>query len=119
MPPPPVSVGPALDEEGKAQLPERLSQMDERVKRIYDALPTNSLFIVLTSRGHLKHVSALQRQKNEYMQQRKLWTFEQEMELVRAVETARSGLAFFCFKQDLKKKKKKSTNKQIHKYPRI
>lgn len=49
---------PVLSSEEEDLLQQRIAELDERVKRIHDALPVNGMLIVLTSRGHLRTLYA-------------------------------------------------------------
>ncbi|KAL6066630.1 Exonuclease domain-containing protein [Balamuthia mandrillaris] len=86
-----------LEEEDREEaLKSKLRQLDNNIKRIYDAMPQNGLLIVCPAREHLDAVCRLQKQKQ---QEGSNWTQEQDVELANSVAAVRNGLAFFTVKQ--------------------
>lgn len=93
----------------KSVLEESLAHLADRLKRIYDALPPCTAFIVLSGSGDPREMSRLQSMhtqwKKEYntpgMKWDQLsvkWTDQEEQALKRAAREAREGIAFIGVK---------------------
>ncbi|KAL4758524.1 RNA exonuclease [Aspergillus foveolatus] len=85
-----------------------VSQTVSRIKKVYDALPACTLFVVYSGTGDPREVSRLQAMhkifRDEYQSKKPWdelsvkWTDTEEQALKKACERAREGCAFMCVK---------------------
>lgn len=84
-----------------------ISRTISRIKSIYDALPSCTLFIVYSGTGDPREVGRLQKMQSQYRKEFKVkkwddlsvkWTDVEEQALRRAVESARRGIGFMTIK---------------------
>lgn len=89
---------------------EFLLRLNERLQRIHDSLPENSMFLVCNEGGDLTEVSRLQEIRRKFQQLEKkhvnvsnlppgeCWDFDKQSALKKAVKEARNGISFVSFK---------------------
>ncbi|KAK9765840.1 hypothetical protein K7432_005508 [Basidiobolus ranarum] len=86
-----------------------LTEMSSNIENLFDSLPKRTAFIVLSGHGDARKVKSLSTKKNEYAElfknqklseipSDKLWTPEDERDLIEAVDAAKNGVSFFRVK---------------------
>jgi len=92
---PPDAVDSGLLPTGGLSFEDILKEMDDRVGRIYEALPPHSLFIAVTGRGPIIDIYRLQKEKQNRPGG---WTKLKDRMLCEAVQEARKGKCFWAVK---------------------
>ena len=95
--PPPTTLDPSTS------LTTATAELTRRIKRVYDALPPCTAFVVYSGSGDPREMSRLQAMQTQFKREYKIkkwdglsvkWTDTEEQALKRAVRAARDGIAF-------------------------
>jgi RNA exonuclease 1 len=95
--PPPTTLDPSTS------LTTATAELTRRIKKIYDALPPCTAFVVYSGSGDPREMSRLQAMQTQFKREYKIkkwdelsvkWTDTEEQALKRAVRAARDGIAF-------------------------